>query len=80
MMNRVVMVGRMTRDPEMSRTGNGHSVTRFTLALDRGYNSQDGQTVDFIPVVCWNRTAENVERQASINHCRDAWKSLSFTA
>ena len=40
MINRVVMVGRMTRDPELRRTGSGAAVTSFTLALNRNYNSQ----------------------------------------
>lgn len=60
MINRVVLVGRMTRDPELRRTNTGSAVTSFTLALDRGFSSQDGQTADFIPVVVWNKPAENV--------------------
>lgn len=59
MINRVVLVGRMTRDPELRRTGNGKAVTSFTLAIDRGYNTQDGQTADFINCVVWNKPAEN---------------------
>ena len=39
MMNRVVLVGRMTRDPELRRTNSGAAVTSFTLALNRNYNS-----------------------------------------
>lgn len=65
MMNRVVIVGRMTRDPELRRTGSGRAVTSFTLALNRNYNSSDGQQADFIPVVCWNKTAENVAQYCS---------------
>lgn len=60
MMNFVVLVGRMTRDPELRRTGNGNAATHFTLALNRNYNSADGQQADFIRVTCWNKTAENV--------------------
>lgn len=60
MMNFVVLVGRMTRDPELRRTGNGTAATHFTLALNRNYNSADGQQADFIRVTCWNKTAENV--------------------
>ncbi|MGX8680797.1 MAG: single-stranded DNA-binding protein, partial [bacterium] len=41
MINRVVLVGRMTRDPELRRTNTGSAVTSFTLALDRGFSSQD---------------------------------------
>ena len=62
MINRVVMVGRMTRDPELRRTGSGAAVTSFTLALNRNYNSADGQQADYIPCVVWNKVAENVER------------------
>jgi len=58
MINRVVLVGRMTRDPELRRTGNGTPVTSFTLALDRGFSTQDGQSADFIPCQVWNRVAE----------------------
>ena len=60
MINRVVMVGRMTRDPELRRTGNGAAVTSFTLALNRNYNSADGQQADYISCVVWNKVAENV--------------------
>lgn len=65
MMNRVVLVGRMTRDPELRRTGSGASVTSFTLALNRNYNSADGQQADYINCVVWNKIAENVERYCS---------------
>ncbi|MBM6842286.1 single-stranded DNA-binding protein [[Clostridium] spiroforme] len=65
MMNRVVMVGRMTRDPELRRTGSGAAVTSFTLALNRNYSSADGQQTDFIPCVVWNKVAENVARYCS---------------
>lgn len=62
MLNRVVLVGRMTRDPELRRTGSGSAVTSFTLALNRNYNSADGQQADYIPCVVWNKVAENVEK------------------
>lgn len=65
MMNRVVLVGRMTRDPELRRTNSGASVTSFTLALNRNYNSADGQQADYINCVVWNKIAENVERYCS---------------
>lgn len=53
--NRVVLLGNMTRDPELRRTGTGKAVTNFTLALNR-YNSDDA---DFVDCVCWERIAEN---------------------
>ena len=65
MMNRVVMVGRMTRDPELRRTGSGAAVTSFTLALNRNYNTADGQQADYIPCVVWNKIAENVAQYCS---------------
>lgn len=65
MINRVVMVGRMTRDPELRRTGSGAAVTSFTLALNRNYNSADGQQADYISCVVWNKVAENVAQYCS---------------
>ena len=65
MINRVVMVGRMTRDPELRRTGSGAAVTSFTLALNRNYNSADGQQADYISCVVWNKVAENVAQNCS---------------
>lgn len=65
MINRVVMVGRMTRDPELRRTGSGTAVTSFTIALNRNYNSADGQQADYIPCVVWNKIAENVAQYCS---------------
>ncbi len=63
MINRVVLVGRMTRDPELRRTSNGNAVTSFTLAMNRNYTSANGETqTDFINCVVWNKQAENVER------------------
>lgn len=62
MINRVVLVGRMTRDPEIRTTSSGSSVTSFTLALNRNYNSADGQQADYINCVVWNKVAENVAK------------------
>ena len=66
MINRVVLVGRMTRDPELRRTPQGDAVTSFTLAVNRNYTSRDGQQqADFINCVVWRKPAENVERYCS---------------
>ena len=65
MINRVIMVGRMTRDPELRRTNTGVAVTSFTLALNCNYNSADGQQADYINCVVWNKVAENVEKYCS---------------
>lgn len=61
MINRIVLVGRLTRDPEMRYTQSGIAVTRFTLACDRQFAGQDGKReVDFIDCVVWRKQAENV--------------------
>ena len=66
MINRVVLVGRMTRDPELRRTPQGDAVTSFTLAVNRNYTSRDGQQqADFINCVVWRKPAENFERYCS---------------
>lgn len=66
MINRVVLVGRMTKDPELRRTAKGDPVTSFTLAVNRNFTSGDGQRqADFINCLIWNKSAENVERYCS---------------
>jgi len=58
-MNRVILMGRLTRDPEVRYTPTQKVVCQFTLAVDRPYTNQEGQReADFIPVVVWGRTAE----------------------
>ena len=59
MLNRIVLMGRLTRDPELRRTGSGTAVTSVTLAVDRDFKEQDGtKKADFINVVAWKGTAE----------------------
>lgn len=66
MINRVVLVGRMTKDPELRRTSQGDAVASFALAVNRNYTSRDGQQqADFINCVVWRKPAENVERYCS---------------
>ena len=61
MLNRIILMGRLTRDPELRKTGNGTAVTSFTLAVDRDYKPQDGEReTDFIDVVAWRGPAEFV--------------------
>ena len=61
-MNKVVLIGRLTRDPELRYTGNNTPVASFTLAVDRAYSSQQGEReADFINIVVWNKPAENVK-------------------
>lgn len=64
MLNRALLVGRLTRDPELRRTSNGKAVTSFNLAVERNFKSDD-QEADFINCVCWGRIAENTERYCS---------------
>jgi len=61
MVNRVVLVGRLTRDPELRKTNSDTSVASFTIAVDNRIKSADGKkTTSFIPVTVWNEQAENV--------------------
>lgn len=63
MMNRVVLVGRLTRDPELRKTQSGMSVASFTLALDNRQKGPNGEkTTSFIPCTVWGQSAENVSR------------------
>jgi len=62
-MNRVVLVGRLTRDPDARYTQSGKAVTTFTLAVDRRFARRDAEnngqpTADFIPIVTWDKLAE----------------------
>lgn len=59
MINRVVLVGRMTKDPVLRKTGTGASVTSFTVACDRRIKTEGQPTADFINCVCWNKVADN---------------------
>lgn len=61
MLNRCIVMGRMTHDPELRKTAGGKSVTSFTLAVDRDFKNQNGEKeTDFIDVVAWNNAAEFV--------------------
>ena len=60
-LNRIVLMGRLTRDPELRRTQSGTPVTSFSLAVDRDFKSQSGEKeTDFIDIVAWRNTAEFV--------------------
>lgn len=61
MMNRVILVGRLTKDPELKFTPNGVPVATFTLAVQRAFTNQQGEReADFINCVVWRKPAENV--------------------
>lgn len=60
MINRVVLVGRLTKDPELRYTPNGIAVAKFTLAVNRPFSNQQGEReADFISIVVWRKQAEN---------------------
>ena len=61
-MNKVVLIGRLTRDPELRYTGNNTAVASFTLAVNRPFSNQQGEReADFINIVVWRKQAENVK-------------------
>ncbi len=66
MLNRIIIMGRLTKDPELRRTANGTAVTSFSVAVDRDFKSQSGEKeTDFIDVVAWRGTAEFVSQYFS---------------
>ena len=63
MLNKIIIMGRLTRDPELRRTQSGTAVTSFSLAVDRDFKSQSGEKeTDFIDIVAWRGTAEFVSK------------------
>ena len=64
MLNHIVIMGRLTRDPELRRTGSGVAVTSFTVAVDRDFgNRENGEReTDFIDCVAWRQTGEFVSK------------------
>ena len=65
MLNRVTLVGRLTKDAELRRTSSGKAVASFTLAVNRNFKTGDGQDADFINCVCWGKVAENTANYCS---------------
>lgn len=65
-LNRSVIIGRLTKDPELRTTSNGTPVTTFTVAVDRDRKNANGEKeTDFIPVVTWRGLAETCEKYLS---------------
>ena len=64
MLNHITIMGRLTRDPELRRTGSGVAVASFTLAVDRDFSPKDGgeRETDFIDCVAWRQTGEFVSK------------------
>lgn len=67
MLNKIIVMGRLTRDPELRRTGNGTAVASFTLAVDRDFaDKQSGEKeTDFLECVAWKQTGEFVSKYFS---------------
>ena len=64
MLNHITIMGRLTRDPELRRTGSGVAVTSFSVAVDRDFSGRDGgeKETDFIDCVAWRNTGEFVSK------------------
>lgn len=64
MLNHIVLMGRLTRDPELRRTGNGTAVASFTIAVDRDFSGKDSgeKETDFINIVAWRQTGDFVSK------------------
>ncbi|MDI6773576.1 MAG: single-stranded DNA-binding protein [bacterium] len=61
MVNRVILIGRLVRDPELRSVASGQAMARFTMAVDRGFANADGhREADFIDIVVWRMLAEQV--------------------
>lgn len=66
MLNRVILMGRLTADPDMRQTNNGINTCRFTVAVDRNFTGQNGERqADFITCVAWRQQAEFISRYFS---------------
>ena len=65
-MNKIFLIGRLTKDPELRYTPSGAAVCSFTLAVDRRFTNQSGEReADFINIVVWNKAAENCAKYLS---------------
>lgn len=65
-MNKVIIIGRLTRDPEMRTTSTGTNTTTFTVAVSRTYANQNGEReTDFLNCVAWRKQAENIAKYCS---------------
>lgn len=61
MFNKITLIGRLTKDPELRYTQNGKAVSRLTIAVDRKYKNKEGEKeTDFIPIISWGKLAETV--------------------
>lgn len=59
-MNKILLIGNLTRDPELTTTSNGISVTKFSIAVNRNYTNANGEReADFLNIICWKQLAES---------------------
>lgn len=66
MLNRIILMGRLTRDPELRHTQSGVAVASFTLAVDRDFKTQNGEReTDFVDITAWRGTADFVDKYFS---------------
>ncbi len=65
MLNRITVMGRLVRDPDLRKTASDISVVSFTIAVDRDYKNGDEKVADFIPVTAWRGTADFISRNFS---------------
>ncbi len=63
MINKAILMGRLTRDPELRHTGTGTAICSFSVAIDNGYG--ENRQTDFVNCVAWNKTAEFVDKYFS---------------
>ncbi len=62
-MNKAILIGNLTRDPDSRTTANGIAVCTFSIAINRRFTTQSGEKqADFIPIVCWRGLAENCSK------------------
>ena len=67
MLNQISLMGRLTRDPELRRTGSGTPVASLTLAVERDFSAEGEKQTDFIDVVAWRGAAEFVSKLSLIH-------------
>ena len=65
-MNKVFLIGNLTKDPELASTNSGIKFCRFTLAVSRSYSKDGKRETDFLPVVVWRAQADNCARYHEI--------------
>lgn len=79
-MNKVILIGRLTKDPELKPYGDGiNNLAKFTLAVDNPVKKQDGEKqADFIPVVCFDKIADNLAKYMKKGSLINVVGSLKF--